>query len=182
MPSRRRFVHCAVLVLASLLPLSCGYRLVGRGSYLPEYVHIIGVPTFQNRTSAGAIEQVVTNAVVHELERRGRFEIVSRQSNVDAILAGSITSLDRVPVGFDPGGRANRYQVVVSGEVALLDARAQKVIYQNPYVTFREDYEQDFATTSAENTELVFDREPETVEAVAKGFAESVVVAILEGF
>lgn len=178
LPVLKKLVALAIC----LLPLSCGYRLVGRGTYLPEYVHIVGVPTFQNKTTRVAIEQVVTDAVVHELERRGNFEVVSRQSNVDAILAGSINSFSLVPVGFAPDGRANRFQVVVSGEVALLDARAQKVIYQNPYVTYRDDFQQDFANTSAENSDLFFDREPETVEAVAKEFAENVVITILEGF
>ncbi|MFN7972115.1 MAG: LPS assembly lipoprotein LptE [Acidobacteriota bacterium] len=174
----------ALTVLSYLVSFGgCGYHLVGRGGFLPEYVHTIGIPTFQNHTSKVALEQKLTNAVVSEMARRGNFDIVARESNVDAVLAGTITGFSAVPVGFTPNGNSNRIQVVVSAQVALLDARARKVIYQNDSFTFRDDYDLDVGGGSqAQNAEGYFDREPEAVDEVAKDFAESVAIAILEGF
>lgn len=175
-------LRIAVLAAAALMPTSCGYHLVGHGSFLPDYIHTIGIPTFQNNTSRIALDQQLTNAVVTEFSKRGNFDIVARESNVDAVLAGSITYFSVVPVGFTPDGRGNRFEVMVSAQVALLDARAQKVIYQNESFTYRDDYDLDFGGTSGENADLFFDREPETVARVAENFAESMVTAILEGF
>lgn len=171
-----------VTVCMAMLAMSCGYHLVGHGAFLPDYVRTVGVPTFQNRTSQFALEQKITDAVVREFSRRGSFEIVPRESNVDAVLAGTITSFSAYPVGFSPDGRANRFQVTVTAQVALLDARAQKVIYQNDSFSYSDDYDLDFGGSVAENASAFFDRESESVDEIADGFAENVVIAILEGF
>ena len=51
---RRRFLRAAgataLGVCAGVLP-DCGYSLAGRGSFLPAYIRVIGVPTFVNRTT-----------------------------------------------------------------------------------------------------------------------------------
>ncbi len=176
--------HLRILLLCvafAWLP-GCGYHLVGRGSFLPDYVRTIGVPVFQNRTSGFAVEQVVTDAVVRELRRRTKLEVVPRESNVDAVLAGTVTGLNVVPVGFSPDGRANRYQLVMTAEVALLDARARKVIYQNDAFVYHEDYDLDFGGTAPENAAIFFDRQTDATDELAKNFAEMMVTAILEGF
>lgn len=175
-------VRLLSLALVLLAHASCGYHLVGKGAFLPEYVHTIGVPTFQNRTSRFALEQKVTDAVVRELSRRGNFDVVARDSNVDAVLAGTITSFTTVPVGFGPDGNANRYQILMSAQVALLDARARKVIYQNDTFTYRDDYDIDLGGALTGNLDRIFDREPEAVDRVAREFAESMVITMLEGF
>jgi len=47
---RTALVLASLLAVATLTGSGCGYTLVGRGSFLPDYIKTIGVPTFENRT------------------------------------------------------------------------------------------------------------------------------------
>ena len=51
-----------LLMLLSAVP-SCGYTLVGRGAFLPEYIQTVAIPTFVNRTSTFEVEIRLTDAV-----------------------------------------------------------------------------------------------------------------------
>ena len=67
---RRRGAHL-VLGLALVSLSSCGYSLAGRGSFLPDYINTIGVPTFANQTSVFDVEQLLTQRVRAEFIGRG---------------------------------------------------------------------------------------------------------------
>ena len=59
------------LILVTLSGSSCGYSLAGRGSFLPDYIKTIGVPTFDNRTTLFNLETQVTEKVRSEFIGRG---------------------------------------------------------------------------------------------------------------
>src|SRR6185503_9558806 len=56
---KRRAVTCVrvgvlrgcALVVGCMWLSGCGYALAGRGSFLPSYIRVIGIPTFANRTT-----------------------------------------------------------------------------------------------------------------------------------
>src|SRR5215210_3153591 len=88
-----RFVHVLV-ALVLLVPLSgCGYSLSGRGSFLPAWIKVIGVPLFKNNTNVFELERRVTDKVRSELVGRGKYRVEPNEQNVDAILSGEITSV-----------------------------------------------------------------------------------------
>jgi hypothetical protein len=51
-----------VAALAAPLP-GCGYSLAGRGSFLPSYIRVIGVPEFTNQTTYLEVERRFTERV-----------------------------------------------------------------------------------------------------------------------
>ena len=60
--------RCRTIVLWALLACSgasvaCGYALAGRGSYLPAYINVIGVPPFVNRSTVFNLETLLTEKV-----------------------------------------------------------------------------------------------------------------------
>ena len=75
---------CVLGVLCGVLFSGCGYQLAGRGSFLPDYIKTIGVPTFENRTTLFNLETQVTQKVRSEFIGRGRYRIVPEATNVDA--------------------------------------------------------------------------------------------------
>ena len=66
---RRALLSFALSVLACG-GASCGYALAGRGSFLPAYIKIIGIPQFVNTTPIYELEQVFTEKVRTELYPR----------------------------------------------------------------------------------------------------------------
>ncbi len=90
-----RTFFCAVLLAVSLNGCA-GYRI---GEVKPRYlkdIHTIAIPTFRNETFLPRIEGLVTNTVIKQFQQDGTFQIVD-ESNADAVLKGSVTSIGRSP-------------------------------------------------------------------------------------
>src|ERR1700730_12023372 len=86
-PGRFRFAHCFLCFLCLLCFLcvsGCGYALAGRGSFLPDYIHTIGVPAFLNRTTVFNLETLVMQKVRSEFIDRGTFTILPASAGAHA--------------------------------------------------------------------------------------------------
>ena len=97
----------AVSVLASLSS-GCGYALAGRGSFLPDYIQIVGVPAFNNKTTAFEIERVLTDRVRAEFGSRGKYRVQPDTNNVDAILTGTIVGITLQNTAYTGGSQSSR--------------------------------------------------------------------------
>ena len=170
--------------LAAAIPLasaSCGYALAGRGSYLPAHIQTIGVPLFLNRTSVFEVEQRLTEKVRSELIGRGKYRVMPESAGADAVLIGTITSIGVTPASFTDERQATRYQVIVTVSIEFRDQVNNTVIWTNPALTFRGEYE---ITTGKNEIDpnAFFGQGSNAVERVAQDFARTVVSAILEAF
>src|SRR5438045_359383 len=92
-----RSPRCQVLwslaMAAALWSSGCGYALVGRGSFLPDYIRTIGIPTFTNTTAYFDLAQIVTDKVRTEFIGRGNYQIVPEAAGADAVLVGTVSSI-----------------------------------------------------------------------------------------
>jgi hypothetical protein len=171
----------APLVLVLLATSSCGYALAGRGSFLPEYIRIVGVPPFENKTSMFDIGQVFTESVRTEFASRGRYTVQPDTNNVDAILTGIITSVTTESTAFTAGSQASRVAVIVTASFEFRDLRSNKVLWSNRSMRFRE--EQDTATTATGgDVAAFFGQNRNALQRLAQNFSRSVVSSILEAF
>jgi outer membrane lipopolysaccharide assembly protein LptE/RlpB len=170
--------YALLAALCSLLLLtSCGYSLVGSGNFLPANIHTIAVPAFVNKTTRVELEQRVTQAVAEEFVSRGRLKLVTKPSDADAILKGSIDSFGIFPIASNTEGRATQYQISITANIELLDHRNEdKVIWKNDQYRFTENYQVSVTSSDA------FDQETRAITEIAARFAESLVTNLLEGF
>jgi hypothetical protein len=190
----------AMLVLCSLGILGivlggCGYTLAGRGSFLPGYIHTIGVPTFTNRTTVFNLETLLTQKVRGEFIGRGKYKILPENTGVDALLVGEVSSVIVTPTSFGNPGipgttpgtttpgltLATRYSIAMTAKIELRDLRENKVLWENPAVMFRQDYE---ATSGNKATDpgAFFQQDLNALERMSSEFARTIVSAILEAF
>ena len=175
-PSRSAFAAATLFALAAVAASGCGYSLVGRGSTLPATVRVIRFQTLANTTSRVGVEQRVSSEIARELATRGRFEVRADAREADAELSGAVTQFDLYAVAYDGEGRAKEYQVAITARLALKALPDEKVLWENPAYTFRENY-----TLPASAASYV-DRENEAIDRVAERFAASLVSSVLEGF
>lgn len=159
-----------------LLAAACGYSLVGRSSSLPEEIRVIRFATLVNETARVGVEQRLSEEIARELATRGRFSVQASAGGADAELTGAVVGFDLYPVAFDEDGRAKEYEVRITARVALRTLPEERVLWQNPSYSFRENYS--FSTSAASYA----DRENEAIDRVGERFAESLVTALLEGF
>ena len=76
-PSIALRLLCVLCVLCVMLG-GCGYALAGRGSFLPDYIRTIGIPTFLNRTTVFNLETMLTEKVRAEFIGRGKYQTCRR--------------------------------------------------------------------------------------------------------
>jgi hypothetical protein len=168
-------------VLAALLSAGCGYTLAGRGSFLPEHIRTIGVPLFVNNTQVFEVEQKITERVRSELLGRGRYTVLQETTGVDAVLIGEITSITYAPSAFTAQQQASRYAVTLVAKVEFKDLKTDKVLWSNPSMQFREEFEVTTATVAGDVTAF-FGQNTNALERMAAEFARTLVSAILEAF
>jgi hypothetical protein len=178
--TRRLRVLCALCVLCAA-HAGCGYALAGRGSFLPAYIQRIGIPTFANRTTVFNLETLLTQKVRGEFIGRGKYQILPESTGVDALLTGEVTAVSIAPVSFTAQQLASRYALTLTARIELRDMRENKVLWENPSVLFRQEYD---ATTGRDSTDpaAYFQQDANTLERISTEFARTIVSAILEAF
>ena len=170
-----------LLSLVSVLP-GCGYSLAGRGSFLPDYIQVVGVPQLVNRTTFFDVEQVLTEKVRAEFIGRGKYRIIPETTGADAVLSSEVLSIFVQPSGYTDAQLASRYMFTVTMKVAFTDARTNEVLWSNDALTFREEYELITRGNVALQGEAFLDQERAAFDRIASDIARTVVTAILEAF
>jgi hypothetical protein len=158
----------------------CGYALAGRGSFLPDYIRVVGIPPWENRSSFSQVEQVLTEKVRTELIGRGKYRVIPDAPGSDAVLTGEILAISVQPVGFNEQQLASRYLFTWTMKVAFTDAQTNMVLWSNDALTFRGEYELSSRGTAIDSTFV--DQERSSVDRIATDVARSVVTSILESF
>src|SRR5205085_11982201 len=129
------------LLLAIVAHTGCGYSLAGRGSFLPTYIHRIGIPQFTNQTAVFDVERRVTERVRSEFIGRGKYTIETDATGVDAVLTGAISSITIQPAAFNEQQQATRYVLTLTAAVEFKDLKANKVLWRNPGMQYREEFD-----------------------------------------
>jgi hypothetical protein len=170
-----------VLLLVLLLAhTGCGYSLAGRGSFLPAYIQRIGIPVFENETAVFDLNRQVTERVRSEFIGRGKYTIVPESTGVDALLTGTVASVTLTPVAFNTQQQATRYALVLTARVEFKDMRANKVLWTNASMQYREEFPLDVTATL--DTSTFLGQDVNARERMANEFARALVSAILEAF
>ncbi len=181
MTTKRRWILGAVaMALVMWLP-GCGYSLAGRGSFLPPSIKIIGIPMFVNNTSVFDVEKRITERVRSEFIGRGKYKVEATTTGVDAVLLGEISSITLTPAAFTEERQASRYVLTLTAKIEFKDVKADKVLWSNPYMQFREEYDVT-NTASATDPAAFFGENVNALDRLASEFARSVISAILEAF
>lgn len=169
-----KFAAMAVVLLA--VASACGYTLVGKGAFLPDYIRVVAIPTFVNNTPRFEVEVRVTDAVTREFVSRGSYRVVGDQTGADAVMLGEIQSFDVRPIGLDRADVAETWQVTIRARVTFTDLVANKVLFSNNAFLYQDQFE--FPASAVGTVDI----EVGSIDEIAEEFARAVVASILEGF
>ena len=158
----------------------CGYALEGRGITTDPSVKRIGVPLFRDQTGRVDLDARVTEQVIGELLKRGRFTVVKEPTGVDAVVIGEILAFDVVPINFTASGdvtEATRYAITLSAKITYRKVGQIDPLWSNERYSLRDEYDLDDS-----NSQNFFDREDQSVQRLVESFARGLVAAMLEAF
>jgi hypothetical protein len=186
MPSWSRRELLVWLAGATVTSNGCGYALAGRGNFLPDYIQVIGIPTFQNHSSFFQLAELVTDKIRTEFIGRGNYKITPEAVGADAVLIGAVTSVIIVPTNFSTEQQASRYTISVLANIELRETQKDTVLWSNPAIAVREEYDATSALgndpTGFVDPSAFFNQETNAIERIGNEFARTVVSAILEAF
>jgi outer membrane lipopolysaccharide assembly protein LptE/RlpB len=166
-------------LVAAALAAGCGYHVAGRGDSLPKSIHVIAVPALENKTTSYRIEQKLTAATVHEFLAKTQYKVTSNPTSGDAVLRGTVMSVEAVPLLFDTAtGRATTMLVTVKCEISLTETTTQKVLYQTDNFLFRNEYE----ISTNVNVKSFFEEQDPALDRLAQDFATKLVAAVIENY
>lgn len=107
-----------ITFLFFLLPLGCGYQMVGKETHIPHGLSSIAIPTFTNKTFEPGIEVPFTQAFLRGFIRDRRVRLADR-TEADSILEGVIKSFNVYSVSYDKSGLVLEYQTTVVIDLTL---------------------------------------------------------------
>jgi hypothetical protein len=129
------------------------------------------------------VDQIFTEKVRIEFQGRGRYSVNPNQEGADGVVLGDIIGVGAAPVAFTQGQLASRYRFTVVLAVQFLDARQKSVLWENPSLSFSDEYQLANATDAgALDVNSFLDRERAAIDRLSTDFARTVVTAILEAF
>lgn len=116
----------------------CGYTQKAK---LPNNIKTLAVPTFLNEIPARKIytyepglETKITNAVRDRIIFDGNARLVN-EDEADALIVGKLIRFDQEPLGFDNLERVDRFRLIVTTDLKLIDRRTQEVLIHEPNFT-----------------------------------------------
>src|SRR5262245_41230477 len=177
-------VAAVATVAAVVVSLAgCGYSLAGRGSFLPPEIKSIGIPPFVNRTAIFNLETQLTQKVRTEFIGRGRYQILPEATGVDAVLTGEVSNISLQPASFTTQQLASRYVITMSARVELRDTKTNTVLWENPALLFRQEYDSPTSTpTGTPDPAAFLGQDLNALDRFTSEFARTIVSAILEAF
>jgi outer membrane lipopolysaccharide assembly protein LptE/RlpB len=185
LPSCERSVRCRLvlragfallLALVAFLPVGCGYHAAGTQSALPPDIQVLGIPSFENRTHTYHLETGLTGAVIREFNTRTRYRVVQSAAGADAVLRGTLVSVQVAPVTYDSvTGRASSGLVTIVISVTLT-ARDGRVLFSNSHYVFRNQYQVPNELAS------FFEEQGPALTRLQRDFARTLVSNILESY
>ena len=88
-----RYALCIILCFSILVPIGCGYQMVGKETHVPPGLNSLSIPTFKNQTYEPGIEVPFTQGFLREFIRDRRVHVVER-AKADSVLEGKIKSFN----------------------------------------------------------------------------------------
>lgn len=156
---------------------SCGYRVSGKYTGLPESARSISIPVFENRSGFANVEKAMTDAVKREFAGRTGLKVLSGPAEGDLLLSVSVSELGVTPVAVVDQYVGASYLVSVSVKVALVERATGKTLFQHPNLAVREEY-----AVSQNRKADFFSEDAPAVERLSKKLADSLVTTICEAF
>jgi hypothetical protein len=177
-----RFSGFTIVAVLVSVNAGCGYALAGRGSFLPDYIRVVGIPAFENRSNVPDVGQVLTQKVRDEFIGRGKYKVVYETAGSDAVLSGEVLGITLQPIGLTKQQLASRYVFTLTMKVAFTDAKTSEVLWSNDSLVFREEYELGARASTVSAGPAFFDQERSLLDRLGGDAARSVVTSILEAF
>ena len=137
---RLRGTMVVAFLLSVFLLAGCGYRFSPGGEYIDKKIKTVFIDNFANKTSEANVENTIRNSFIDQFIIGGRFALVDRRENADAIFKGSVNSIVTSPLSYQRTGLASGERLSVVMELVFEEQDNHKLIWNDKNFTAIQDY------------------------------------------
>ena len=171
--TRREFA----LAVGAVGLVSCGYHVAGKADLMPKSVQTIAIPAFSTLSTRYRLGDILPQEIGREFTERTRFRVVSDPTMADAVLNGSINTVQVFPNIVDPGSvKATMVQATVVLTVTLLQRSTGRVLFSRPNWAVHESYQ------VATDPHQFFDESGPAFDRLGRDVARDIVSSVVENF
>ncbi len=134
------FLKAVVLLCCLWMIVACGYRFIPDGEAIDKNIQKIFVDVFVNKTSEANIENTFRTAFIDQVIQRRRFKLAGSPGEADAILKGSIESINAAPLSLQATNLAAEDRISVVLSLTLEAQNPKKVLWANSSFSGLQDY------------------------------------------
>jgi hypothetical protein len=119
-------IHRSSLIVLLLLCVGCGRYMIGNRTLYPPDIQTVYVPMFDSNSYRRGLGEMLTEAVVKEIEARTPFKVVNTP-DADSILSGKILMDNKGIMVKPPTDEQRLVQFTMRIEVSWLDRRGGSI-------------------------------------------------------
>jgi outer membrane lipopolysaccharide assembly protein LptE/RlpB len=134
------YLKMVVLVCCVLMVSACGYHFIAEGETIDKKIQKVFVDVFTNKTSEANIENTFRTAFIDQIIQGRRFKLASSPGEADAILKGSIESLNAAPLSYQATNLAAEDRMTMVLSLTLEAQDPKKIIWANSRFSGFQDY------------------------------------------
>ncbi|MGP8155169.1 MAG: LPS assembly lipoprotein LptE [Smithella sp.] len=138
--NRRQILKILIIFLSYILLFGCGYTFAPQGKYIENRIQRVYVKSFDNKTAQAEIENYFRAAFINQFIQNSRFKIVNNEESADAIVKGTILSLNRSPLSYLQNGLTAEERATIILEVTFQENESGKIIWSSKNMTGLVDY------------------------------------------
>jgi len=129
-----------LMFLSALLLTGCGYHLVGgRGTFAPG-VRTVFVDVFTNNTSEANADSIFRIAFNNQVVQNGHFKLAPGPEEADAILRGTILSLQSSSLAYQTTNLSAENRMTVTMQISFEERASGRVLWSDGAYTGTGDY------------------------------------------
>ena len=130
----------SIICFLSALILSCGYAFAPQGEYIDKHITSVYVQSFENKTSQAELENYVRTAFIDQFILSGRFKIVQNVESADALIKGSVLSINTSPLSYRANTLVAEERATMILEINFWGKENGKTIWSSKNVIGQVDY------------------------------------------
>ncbi len=169
----RQAMQKSMLLVITLLPIACGYHFAGDGK-LPGDIQTLSVTMLKNQTSEIGLANTLTNALIYEMTRSGRIQMVA-PNEAEATLSGKISGLTTETISHRGEYTSNERRVTVRIDLQLI-TQTGDVLWKKRGLAEKEAYQVREGKLETEQNRR------QALQTLSKRLAETVFIRMTDNF
>jgi hypothetical protein len=127
-------------ILLALLLSGCGYSFSGMSKAAYPTIQSVYVDVFTNKTSEPNLDVIFRSAFGNEIVSNGHFKLASSRGEADAILRGTLLSMQVSPLAYKTGSLSAEDRITVAMELFFEGRVSGRILWTNGNFVGTGDY------------------------------------------